>query len=197
MRGTDTGHRIELLGDSFRDVAGKRVQVSDRRYRVTTPSGMQIEETWNVVRTNQITVGSTVMGIGDDSREKFMVYIFKPHPAVMGWQLEFPGGAKENGESIEMSAGREFEAETGFRAGKLHIIMEGMHFAPYRFEQSEYVMEATDLTIGRRKPDFEERPIEVHLIPVALLPDLLKYGVIKDFRTYAVTADYLLRKQCI
>lgn len=190
LRGKETGHRVELGADKWEGVGpGQRIRISSRPYKVITPDGRTIEQSWTVVRQGDGITIKPVLGKGKDS---YIVLIYKPHPAVGKWLLEFPSGGIRSGETTILAGIRELEEETGFKAQKARVIMQDMHFAPFRFDQRETVVEATDLMQGVRKPDYEEQPIETHLIPQMYLKPLLHHGVITDFRTYSIIAEHLL-----
>ena len=73
--------------------------------------------------------------------------------------------------------------------------MRGMHFAPFMLDINEIVFEATQLTYGSRKPDYEERLSEVHILPIGMVREMLSHNAIKDFRSAAIAADHLLLRQ--
>lgn len=191
LSGRETGHRIEIACDHWEGVGpGNRIKMSPRSYKVITPDGKEIQETWTVVKQSD---GVTIKPVLEADHDQYLVYIFKPHPAIGLWLLEFPSGGKKPTETIEQTALREVEEETGFKPNRVEVIMRNMRFAPFRFEQDETVVDARNLVQGSRKLEYEETPIEVHVIPVKLAEELLRRNVIADFRTYAVTADHLLR----
>ena len=190
LSGKDTGHRINTVQDTWAGVGPNQwIKISNRSYVVTAPNGGKINATWTVVKQSD---GVTIKPVLEANHDEHIIFIYKPHPSINGWNLELPSGAKKIGETVEQASKRELEEETGFKAGEVKVIMEGMRFAPFRFDQTETVLAATQLTPGNRKLDYAEQLIEVHIIPVKMVEDLLKYHVITDFRTYAIAADHLL-----
>ncbi len=199
LRGRETGYRVEVTNDRWESSGpGQRITISGRAYTAISPKG-RISGEWAVIKSG---AGVTVKPVLDVNNEQYLVFVFKPHPAIRGWVLEFPsGGAKQinlNGmkvlETVTQAAARELEEETGYRAGSLDIIMRDMSFAPFRFDQSETVVAATQLTKGEQRLEYEETLMEVHMIPAKMLKDMLVHNVIKDFRTFAVASDHLLRQ---
>ncbi len=192
LRGTDTGHKVISNSDVWEGVGpGGRIKISPRAYEVITPEGRSIHETWTVVKQSD---GVTIKPVLTEGQENYLVLLYKPHPAIGQWLLEFPSGGKKTTETIEQTAIRELEEETGYKAGNIKIIMRDMRFAPFRFDQNETVAEAMDLVEGKRKLEYEESVIEVHLVPKGMIKDLLRHNVIKDFRTRAIAAEHLLDK---
>jgi ADP-ribose pyrophosphatase len=190
LREKDTGHKVVVDSDTWEGVGpGSRIKVSPRNYRIITPEGRSIQETWTVVKQSD---GVTIKPVLTEEQENFLVLLYKPHPAVGQWLLEFPSGGKKATETIEQTAARELEEETGYKAGGMNVIMRDMRFAPFRFEQNETVVEAKDLTEGKRKLEYEESVMEVHLVPEGMIADLLRYNIIKDFRTRAIAAEHLI-----
>ena len=199
LRGKETGYRVEVTNDRRESVGpNQRITISGRAYTAISSKGRTSSE-WAVVISG---AGVTVKPVLDVNHEQYMCFVFKPHPAIREWVLEFPsGGMKQinlNGvkalETVTQAAARELEEETGYRAGSLEIIMKDMRFAPFRFDQNETVVAATQLMKGEQRLEPEEKLMEVHVIPVRMLKDMLTYNVIKDFRTFAVVSDHLLRQ---
>lgn len=74
-----------------------------------------------------------------------------------------PGGRVDPGETLEEGARREFEEETGYRAGRMMEWWRKRHTGMTRFEQAIYV--ATDLVLT---PDgnHEEDGEKIELVPM-------------------------------
>src|SRR4051812_15185105 len=78
---------------------------------VRLPSGR--ESVREIVRHR----GAVVLVVVDDQERLLLVRQYR-RPAERAL-LEMPAGTRETGEAVEVTAGRELEEETGFRAGQI------------------------------------------------------------------------------
>jgi 8-oxo-dGDP phosphatase len=83
---------------------------------VTLPNGTEIEH--HIVRQPNTKSTGTVVLAHDDQQRVLMLW---RHRFITDtWTWELPGGGVEVGETPKVAAAREFEEETGWKAGKLH-----------------------------------------------------------------------------
>lgn len=111
---------------------------------------------------------------------------------VSGYLLELPAGTLEPGESPEECAARELEEETGYRPGRLAKLGE-FYASPGYSTELLHAFLAKDLEKGEpRREAYEE--IEVVEVPLAQLLDMAARGEVRDSKTLATLALYLLKR---
>lgn len=192
LRGKPTGHSIvSTKPDEWKAIDPQGRIVSCLRDVDATSKSGSMRTDWTVVKSND-QGGVNVKPILEIGNDRYLVFTFIPRPAMNQWLLEYPAGGVLAGESPLEAGRRELEEETGFKAGRMQVIMPVMSQAAYRLDRSDIVLEATNLSEGKRKLDFEEKLIEVYVLPEAYVKELLGSGKITDFRTYAITADHFL-----
>lgn len=83
--------------------------------------------------------------------------------------LELPAGLvgdEEEGEAVEIAAGRELEEETGYRAERIDVLGE-FHSSPGMVSESFTLVRATGLTKVSDGGGVEGEGITVHRVPLA------------------------------
>lgn len=95
--------------------------------------------------------------------------------------LELPAGTREPGEPPEITAARELEEETGFRAGRLEKLAE-FFVSPGILSERMHLYRAVDLVAGPTSLMPDERIVNVLLTP-AEARRLLDAGEIEDAKT--------------
>ncbi|HEY8781058.1 MAG TPA: NUDIX hydrolase [Mucilaginibacter sp.] len=110
------------------------------------------------------------------------VIIIKQYRAsVDAFIWEFPAGKKMDGESIQRTALRELEEETGFKATQLTLIGE-FYTAPHFTNEKVYVFVA--MQIERAFAKFQEHEfISVHIIDIQKINALFNGAEIKDSKS--------------
>ena len=104
------------------------------------------------------------------------------------WEL--PAGTLEPNEEPIDTARRELEEETGYRAGRMHPLME-FFTSPGFLTERMHAFVATDLTVvGQRLQGAEQIVSEV--VEVTEVRDRLLRGEFVDGKTIAVLGRYLL-----
>jgi ADP-ribose pyrophosphatase len=95
--------------------------------------------------------------------------------------LELPAGTREEGEDPIVTAGRELEEETGYRAGKIRPLTS-FYTAPGFTDELMYLFEATELTLSEQRLDEDEF---IDVVPVSRDDALamIEDGRIKDAKT--------------
>ena len=103
--------------------------------------------------------------------------------AASGPLLEIPAGTREPGEAPEVCAARELREETGYGAGKLHLL--GSFFvAPGYSTERVYAYLATDLTPDALQMDADERLL-LEALPVGQVAQMIYGGELLDAKTIA------------
>lgn len=87
------------------------------------------------------------------------------------YQLGFPKGLIDPGETPEQAANRELQEEVGYKASKLHAL-HTVHMAPTFFDAKMHILIAEDLTPQSLEGD-EPEPLEVIEWPVSEVDELL------------------------
>lgn len=127
----------------------------------------------------------------------YCLFIKKPQPSADKgiFMTEFISGGVREGETRANAARREVKEESGAIIRDVKLLLDGMFFAPFRFNLKDDVVIARIENFGNRKPDYEELPITPHLIPGNRIIELVTGGAIKDFRTVAVLGTFLVRTE--
>lgn len=112
---------------------------------------------------------------------------------VLRYEIAFPKGRVEKGESIIASANREIMEETGYGANTLEHI-KSLSVSPGYLSHRTHIVYATDLYQQRLEGD-EPEPIEVLYWKLNKLDDLLMHEEFTEARSIA--AIYLLRDRLI
>jgi ADP-ribose diphosphatase len=108
---------------------------------------------------------------------------------TLRYEIAFPKGRVEEGESIITSANREIMEETGYGANKLEFI-KSLSVSPGYLSHQTHIVHATDLYQQRLEGD-EPEPIEVLYWKLDKLDDLLNHEDFTEARSIA--ALYLLK----
>lgn len=108
---------------------------------------------------------------------------------VMRYEIAFPKGRVEKGESIITSANREIMEEIGYGANTLEHV-KSLSVSPGYLSHHTHVVYATDLYQQRLEGD-EPEPIEVLYWKLDKLDDLLMHDEFTEARSIA--AIYLLK----
>ena len=95
--------------------------------------------------------------------------------------LEVPAGKKDRGEAPELTAARELEEETGYRAQKMEF-MTVIHPVIGYADEAIYLYKATGLVPGPQKLDPGEF-LEIKKFTSAELKEKVKKGEITDVKT--------------
>lgn len=106
--------------------------------------------------------------------------------------LEFPAGTIEPGERPEECAARELEEETGYRASSLELLAS-FYASPGYSTEVLYAFLATGLARTEARPEADEE-ISVEIVPLKELVEMVRSNVIKDAKTIATLALYLLKQ---
>lgn len=107
------------------------------------------------------------------------------------YEIAFPKGRVEEGESLLVTANREIMEETGYGARKLEHV-KSLTVAPGYLSHQTHIVYATDLYQQKQEGD-EPEPIEVLYWSLNKLDDLLNNEEFTEARSIA--ALYLLKKR--
>lgn len=106
--------------------------------------------------------------------------------------LELPAGTREPGEEPIVTAARELEEETGYRAGQLSLLTE-FYTSPGLLTERMYAFLAEELTPVDARPEDGEI-ITVQVTPLDTIRQMIVEGAFLDGKTIAVLASFLLRQ---
>jgi ADP-ribose pyrophosphatase len=131
--------------------------------------------------------GAVVLVAVDDEERLLLVRQYR-RPAERTL-LELPAGTRETGEEAAVTAGRELEEETGFRAGQIRRL-GGFFSAPgFCTEYLECYL-CTDLQDSDATPE-EDESFEHVRLTVAELQAAIRAGEVEDAKTLAGLTLYL------
>jgi len=128
-----------------------------------------------------------ILPLLDDGR---IVMIRNFRPTVGGVLLELPAGTREPGEELLVTAGRELEEETGYRAGQIEALID-FYPSPGVLTERMWAFSATILHPTAQRLDPGER-IAVEIMDPKELRRMLLGGEIHDGKTIAVLGTYFL-----
>jgi len=106
------------------------------------------------------------------------------------YQLGFPKGLIDPGETSEQAANRELQEEVGYKAGKLHAL-QTVHMAPTFFDAKMHILVAENLTPQSLEGD-EPEPLDVIEWPASKVDELLARDDFVEAR--CIAALLLLQK---
>lgn len=117
-----------------------------------------------------------------------ILLIRTPRPATGEILWELPAGTLEKGESPDITAARELEEETGYRAKNLTFLLR-FFASPGVSNEMIYAYVASDLTqVGQKLEDSED--ITVYSKPLPEVFEMIKAGTIQDAKTIASLLYY-------
>jgi ADP-ribose diphosphatase len=99
------------------------------------------------------------------------------------YQLGFPKGLIDPGETSEQAANRELQEEIGYKASTLHAL-HTLYMAPTFFDAKMHILIAENLTPQSLEGD-EPEPLEVIEWPIAKADELLARGDFGEARSVA------------
>ena len=108
--------------------------------------------------------------------------------AVDEYLLELPAGTREEGEQDELTAARELEEETGYRAQKI-VPLTTFYTSPGITNETMGAFLATGLVKTKQNLD-ESEEIEVESYPMKKALEMVKDKKIKDGKTIAALLFY-------
>ena len=114
---------------------------------------------------------------------KYFTLVKQYRYSVGTFTLEFPAGHFEH-DSIEETAKKELEEETGLRAGKIEEI-DTFFLAPGHHNQVCHVFLATELTEGMQELEEQEEGMKTIKVAFEELRIMIKNGEVKDGPTLA------------
>ena len=109
------------------------------------------------------------------------------------WELI--AGGREPGERPLAAARRELLEETGYRARKLRLLFDFFP-SPGILTEKMFLVEATELTRSKARPDPDERIVVGHFTPVQVMR-MIKSRRIRDAKTLVGLLWLLLRNQSV
>lgn len=103
--------------------------------------------------------------------------------------LEVPAGTREPGEAPEVTAVRELQEETGFRATTVEFTQR-FYISPGWCDEQLYIYRASGLTAGEMAQEDDEA-IEIVQVPAADLQAHIARGDIADAKTIVAVLHHL------
>jgi len=111
-----------------------------------------------------------------------LIIIKQYRAAVDSIVLEFPAGKQMDNETIEQTAVRELEEETGYLASKIILIGE-FYTAPHFSNEKIYVYQATGLSFQNERIYTDHEFILTNPLPLVLLEQAFEEESIKDAKS--------------
>ncbi|MDG2382705.1 MAG: NUDIX hydrolase [Pirellulaceae bacterium] len=145
---------------------------------------------WTYARRPNSIGAVGVVAVTDD---RHLVLIEQYRIPVAGPVIELPAGLvgddpAHRKESWEEAAGRELLEETGYEAGRLQLLVDGVSSAGLT-DEGVHLMRASQLQRRHAGGGVENESITVHTIPLTEVPSWLQTererGVQVDFKVYA------------
>ncbi len=156
-----------------REMIHRGVRFDLERLRLTTADGREVVR--EIVRHPGAVVIVALDGAGG------VVMIRNQRPAVGRAIWELPAGTLEAGEAPEVTAGRELEEETGYRAARVEKLGE-FYTTPGLTDELMRAYLASGLTpVGQRLEAGEE--IEAEVLPVARVWEMFDSGELMDAKS--------------
>jgi 8-oxo-dGTP pyrophosphatase MutT (NUDIX family) len=127
---------------------------------------------------------------GEGESPEVLMIRRKGHPYI--GHLALPGGFAEKGESIETSAARELEEETGYRSDKITPILKLKSAVAYCSEFTDVYLAEDLIPIGGQHLD-EAEEIRIEAFDLDTLLEKIYSGQIQDAKTAAGILAYSTR----
>lgn len=115
--------------------------------------------------------------------DNYLIMIREYAVGTERYELTFPKGRIDYGETPEVAANRELQEEIGFAAGKL-MSMRMLYTSPSHMYGPMHVYVAEDLYSSRLDGD-EPEPLELVYVPIKEIDDLIALSEFGDARTLA------------
>lgn len=159
-------------------LATRKFSVEERTY--PRPDGSPI------VRQVVVHPGAVVILPLIDEPRIIMIHNFRY--SVEEELLELPAGTIDPGEHPDVTAARELEEETGYRAARIAPLVR-FYSSPGITNERMHAYVATDLRHVGARPEETER-IRVEIFPLDTVRDLLRHGRIRDGKTIATLGTF-------
>lgn len=147
-------------------------------------------EHWTYARRPNSIEAVGVLAVTDDQH---IIFVEQYRIPVSGCVIELPAGLvgddpTHDAETLEDAARRELLEETGYEAGRLELIVDGVSSAGLS-DESVHLMRACDLTRRHAGGGVENESITVHKVPLCEAAGWLskqrQSGKQIDFKVYA------------
>lgn len=139
---------------------------------VTTPRGSP--GIFGVVRFKNRAVGIVPI---DDDDHTWLVGQYRYTLDLYSWEI--PAGGCPEGETLETTAKRELQEETGLIAAEFTPLLDGIHLTNSVTDETAWAFVARNLTLGRAAPDDTE-DLRVRRLPVDDAIGMVLEGTITD-----------------
>lgn len=126
------------------------------------------------------------------SRDGRIVLVRQYRYPARDFLWELIAGGLEPGERPLAAARRELQEESGYRAGKFRLLFDFFP-SPGILTEKMFLVEATELTRSKAKPDPDER-IEVGCFTPAQVIKMIKSGRIRDAKTLVGILWFVMTK---
>lgn len=127
-----------------------------------------------------------VIPVTDDGQ---LLFVREYAVATERYELSFPKGVVDPGETTAQAANRELQEEVGFAAGQLTMLKE-LTVAPSYFCGSMQIFVAQNL-VASQLPGDEPEPLFVESIPISQSLELIKCQEFSEARTIAALYLFL------